>query len=42
MRTIRVPHRLWLAPDWSNWVLMAAVVLLVTALGFYFYVFYAA
>jgi hypothetical protein len=28
-------------PDWSNWVLMAAIVLLVTALAFYF-VFYAA
>jgi len=29
-------------PDWSNWALMAAIVLLVTAFAFYFYVFYAA
>jgi hypothetical protein len=28
-------------PDWSNWVLMAAIVLLVTAFALYF-VFYAA
>jgi hypothetical protein len=42
MRTLRAPRRLWLLPDWSNWVLMAAIVLLVTAFAFYFYVFYAA
>ena len=36
MRTLRAPRRLWLVPDWSNWVLMAAIVLLVTALAFYF------
>jgi len=41
MRTLRAPRRLWLVPDWSNSVLMAAIVLLVTALAFYF-VFYAA
>ena len=40
MRTVRAPHRLWLAPDWSNWALMAAIILLVTAFGFYFYVYY--
>jgi hypothetical protein len=39
MCALRVPRRLWLVPDWSNWVLMAAIVLLVTAFGFYFYVF---
>ena len=38
MRTVKAPHRLWLDPDWSNWVLMTAIVLLVTAFGFYFYV----
>ena len=41
MCALRVPRRLWLDPDWSNWALMAAIVLLVTAFGFYFYVFYA-
>ena len=41
MPTLRAPRRLWLVPDWSNWVLMAAIVLLVTAFAF-FYVFYAA
>jgi len=41
MRALRVPRRLWLDPDWSNWALMTAIVLLVTAFGFYFYVFYA-
>jgi hypothetical protein len=40
MRAVRAPHRLWLVPDWSNWALMAAIVLLVTAFGFYFYVYY--
>jgi hypothetical protein len=39
MCALRVPRRLWLVPDWSNWVLMAAIVLLVTAFGFYLYVF---
>ena len=39
MCALRVPRRLWLDPDWSNWVLMTAIVLLVTAFGFYFYVF---
>ena len=42
MRTLRAPRRLWLVPDWSNWLLMAAIVLLVTAFAFYVYVFYAA
>ena len=42
MRPFRAPRRLWLVPDWSNWVLMAAIVLLVTAFALYFYVFYAA
>jgi len=41
MCALQVPRRLWLDPDWSNWVLMAAIVLLVTAFAF-FYVFYAA
>ena len=41
MPNARVPHRLWLVPDWSNWVLMAAIVLLVAALAFYFYALYA-
>jgi hypothetical protein len=42
MRPVRVSPRLWLTPDWSNWALMAAIVLLVVAFGFYFYVYYAA
>jgi hypothetical protein len=42
MPTVKAAHRLWLAPDWSNWVLMSAIVLLVAALAFYFYAFYAA
>jgi len=42
MRTLRAPRRLWLGPDWSNWAVMAAIVLLVTAFVFYLYVFYAA
>jgi hypothetical protein len=42
MPNVRVPRRLWLVPDWSNWVLMTAIVLLVAALAFYFYAFYAA
>ena len=41
MPHIRAPRRLWLTPDWSNWVLMTAIVLLVAALAFYFYAFYA-
>jgi hypothetical protein len=40
MCALRVPRRLWLDPDWSNWVLMTAIVLLVTAFGL-FYLFYA-
>ena len=42
MRTLRAPRRLWLVPDWSNWLLMAAIVLLLTVFALYFYVFYAA
>lgn len=41
MCALRAPRRLWLDPDWSNWVLMAVIVLLVTAFGLYFYFFYA-
>jgi hypothetical protein len=41
MPNVRAPRRLWLVPDWSNWVLMTAIVLLVAALAFYFYAFYA-
>jgi len=41
MPHVRAPRRLWLTPDWSNWVLMTAIVLLVAALAFYFYAFYA-
>jgi hypothetical protein len=41
MCALRVPRRLWLDPDWSNWVLMTVIVLLVTAFAFYVYVFYA-
>jgi hypothetical protein len=41
MRAVKVPSRLWLTPDWSNWALMTAIVLLVAAFGFYFYVYYA-
>ena len=40
MCALLVPRRLWLDPDWSNWVLMTAIVLLVTAFGL-FYLFYA-
>jgi hypothetical protein len=43
MCALQVPRRLWLDPDWSNWVLMAVIVLLAiafTAFAF-FYVFYA-
>jgi hypothetical protein len=40
MCALRVPRRLWLDPDWSNWVLMTAIVLLVAAFGL-FYLFYA-
>jgi len=40
MCALRVPRRLWLDPDWSNWVLMTAIVLLVTAFGL-FYLFSA-
>jgi len=43
MCALRVPRRLWLDPDWSNWVLMAVIAFL--AIGFtafaFFYVFYA-
>ena len=44
MCALRVPRRLWLDPDWSNWVLMAVIAFLAigfTAFAFYFYVFYA-
>ena len=41
MPNVRAPRWMWLTPDWSNWVLMTAVVLLVAALAFYFYAFYA-
>jgi hypothetical protein len=44
MCALRVPRRLWLDPDWSNWVLMAAIAFLATgfaAFAFYFYVLYA-
>jgi hypothetical protein len=43
MCALRVPRRLWLDPDWSNWVLMTTIVFLamgLTAFAFY-YVFYA-
>ena len=42
MSNVRAPRRFWLVPDWSNWVLMTVIVLLVAALAFYFYAFYAA
>ena len=42
MCALRVPRRLWLDPDWSNWVLMTTIVLLamgLMALAFYLYVY---
>jgi hypothetical protein len=44
MCALRVPRRLWLDPDWSNWVLMTTIAVLAigfTAFAFYFYVLYA-
>ena len=41
MPNLRTQRWMWLTPDWSNWVLMTAIVLLVAALAFYFYAFYA-
>ncbi len=38
MRTLRASPRLWLAPDWSNWPVIIAIVLLAGALVVYFYV----
>ena len=42
MCALRVPRRLWLVPDWSNWVLMTIIVFLamgLTAFAFYLYVY---
>lgn len=42
MCALRVPRRLWLVPDWSNWVLMTTIVFLamgLTALAFYLYIY---
>jgi len=44
MSALRVSRRLWLDPDWSNWVLIAAIAFLAmgfTAFAVYFYVFHA-
>lgn len=37
MPVSRSPQRLKLAPEWSSWAIILAVVLLVTALTFYYY-----